>query len=504
MTVSYQPQYRVHGATQWINFGNPVTATTVTITGLSSGNEYDFQVVAINDVGSASSTVISASTETVGTAVGDSSGTPADRIADLMEQFGVNTFSSTSATANTWGAYPADYSTPTVIAALNWLTAGSGLTIQIREYHYADKTWQSSWCPTVAQGTGAVFTMAIAANGAVSDVASMMSMASSSSTTTGWLKWVEGLNEPNTNFGNGIVAPSITDQIQEAIWSSAETITGNEYPVTVAGPSIVAGLPNPEGYITPDYAAASDMTILLANSTICNCHFYPPSECDMDDTSSRGGAFNDIVIGFGVAYDNQPIIITEWHPTLYNSDPSLQLDPTYDAYYTPCYFLSAFRAGIEAWFWYCLFDFGTAYLCGLFPQNATNPRPAAYVIRAMYQLTGDSSAALKHSFTPGLLNFTIANLQSALANAPNTGGQYMLFQNSAGTFFLFVWNVQVNPGGAPNEVTITFNDKAMTSVTEYDLTSNPTSNTTALQTLTDVLSLTTALDASVHLFVIEY
>src|SRR5690348_17196906 len=65
MPVTYQPQYRVHGTTPWINFGSPLasTATGVSVTGLTSGTQYDFQVITIMDVGTATSSVYTVSTQ---------------------------------------------------------------------------------------------------------------------------------------------------------------------------------------------------------------------------------------------------------------------------------------------------------------------------------------------------------------------------------------------------------------------------------------------------------
>ena len=66
MPLTYQPRYRVTGQTTWINFGSPITVApfTVTITGLSQGVEYDFDVQAINTFGSTASATVTATTVT--------------------------------------------------------------------------------------------------------------------------------------------------------------------------------------------------------------------------------------------------------------------------------------------------------------------------------------------------------------------------------------------------------------------------------------------------------
>src|ERR1044072_7622804 len=57
---------------------------------------------------------------------GDVAGPEAHRIADMMERFGVVTYSQESLSVNPWGAGVSDYTTDSVITALNFLTANSG------------------------------------------------------------------------------------------------------------------------------------------------------------------------------------------------------------------------------------------------------------------------------------------------------------------------------------------------------------------------------------------
>jgi hypothetical protein len=60
--ILYQPQYRPSGTTAWSDFGQPISALSVTITSLVSGRTYDFQVVARNGVGSTPSATQTAAT----------------------------------------------------------------------------------------------------------------------------------------------------------------------------------------------------------------------------------------------------------------------------------------------------------------------------------------------------------------------------------------------------------------------------------------------------------
>lgn len=422
-------------------------------------------------------------------------GVQAARIADLLERFGVNSFSSTSATANMWGAYPADYSQASVIAALNWLTNGSGLVMRVREYHYASRRiWQEPWCKSVHAATGSRFNVAIGGGGGVVDATSIASMASASSLSDGWLDMVEGQNEPNTDFGSGQIPPDVTVAGQKILAAGAAATIGNPHPARVLGPSVVFGFPFPEGWIVgppSGYFSVAQMIDIQANAAFANAHLYPPTQVDQPGGSGRGSYMRDMIAGMKVAYGDRPVQITEAHTTLFGS--SHNLDPVYDAYYAACYLLSAFRAGVDAVFWYALFDYGTTYLSGLFPKTgAVAPRPVANTIRAMFTLTGDTGPA-KRTFAPGRLDYTI----DGLVAIGDTGGQHLLFQNSAGVFFLFVWKAQVTPEGATTPVTVRLG-KQVSSVRDYKV-SDAVAPMTVLQSVTGISSITVPLNGSVHL-----
>lgn len=65
MTVLYQVFFKIHGASTFIQFGTPTPAVSIAVTGLSPITSYDFFVQASNAFGSASSTVVVASTTNV-------------------------------------------------------------------------------------------------------------------------------------------------------------------------------------------------------------------------------------------------------------------------------------------------------------------------------------------------------------------------------------------------------------------------------------------------------
>jgi hypothetical protein len=409
----------------------------------------------------------------------------ARRIADMVEAFGVNTFSSADAAANVWGSWPADYSAPTVIAALNWLTAGSGFNLRGREYHYAGReTMQGPWLKAVTAATGARFSMCVGANGGTGDVVSMLALASD---PANGIAWLEGSNEPNTDFGNGMLPAATPVAVQAAVFAGA--------PAKAIGPSIVFGLPNPEGWIT-GYVPQASLGTMAKQMAWSNGHLYPPTMPLIDDGSRRGGSMDDAAVGLSLAYLARPVMLTEYHPTLYSAI-GLKPGGAIDGYYLLLALLTAARLGIAGLWWYALFDYGSVYACGLFPKDATAPRPAATAFRNLCMITGDHGAT-KRTFTPGALSYAVGGLPPAINSAsPRSGGQHMLFQASDGRFVIALFNAQVSMGGVSTPVTITFGTPP-TLATEY----NPLVGVSPVQQLARPSALTSQLDASVRLIVV--
>lgn len=60
--ITYQPQFRVTGATTFLPFGAPISGTTIIVTGLSPATNYDFDVVAINSSGATTSAIATGAT----------------------------------------------------------------------------------------------------------------------------------------------------------------------------------------------------------------------------------------------------------------------------------------------------------------------------------------------------------------------------------------------------------------------------------------------------------
>jgi hypothetical protein len=376
-----------------------------------------------------------------------------------------------SATANVWGSYPADYSPASVNAALDWLLNGSTYRLHGREYHYAGReSIQKPWLQALNKRLR--FSMCIGANGDVSAVPSMLALAAD---PTLGIEWVEGINEPNGDFGHGQKPVADTLAAQQAL-------TGNSR----MGPSIVFGLPRPEGWIT-GYMGSS-ATAMVAAMDIGNGHFYPPSHCDAD--AGAGPAFADVVRGMGIGYPSKPVAITEFHPTLYNSaSPKIAPGGAIDGYWLLLAWLRAYQLGIRSLHWYALFDYGTVYICGLFhTTGGVSPRASAYVVRNVCTICQDNGAT-RDTFTPGKLAYTLAGMP--------TGAWDSLFQDSAGRFYLMLAYPSTTQGGTPTSVVATFG-ATPTSVTEFDLSDGTTGGLTPLQTVTGSATVTSSLTGSVR------
>jgi len=417
-------------------------------------------------------------------------GIQASRIADFLCNYsGCDMFPSMDE-GNVWGSWPADYRPDTVIAAYDWLLNGS-TNYPINRVYTASYRMEilRPWLPLLA-AKGHRFVGGVAANGNVADAEATLELARD---PANGLVMVEGLNEPNTNFGSGEVPPQMTKDIQDCLWR-------NKLPgIPVVGPSIVFGLPYPEGYITPGYCSAEDIAYLNARMDIIAGHFYPPNVCDLDAGANRDGCFDDVVIGLRKAYgSDKPISMTEWQTTLYGQNGT---DDYLDGYYTPWMMLSAWRLGIHSMMWYPLFDYGTHHPCGFFPKDANNPRPSAYAMRAMHTLAGDRGANAR-TFQPGKLDYTVEGGHGPINEAsPNSGTQHQLFQRSNGEFLLFVYNEQIEPEGDEREVTVTFGT-APKRVTEYEVRPDPSFDQPVLTTSAQTVHLT-SMHATTRLLVIE-
>jgi len=396
-------------------------------------------------------------------------GVQAKRIHELIELFGVNTFSSMDEN-NRWGSWPADYRPDSVIAGLNWIAGDSDFRLRIREYHYAGyESWQRPWFHEIVGALpGTLCTICPGANAGAADVDTMMSLAKDPACG---IMWVEGCNEPNLDFGSGTETPEFTLETQQAVWRARGGLT-------VYGPSVVAGMPHPEGWITG--YLGDTLPAINAASHYGNGHYYPPGCPDLPNSGTSVGEYTG---GLWTAYAQHPIGFTEWHPTLFAAGtmaveaniaglagrlkgrappiPTFRASqPEREGYYTLLALLRASKCTMTGMWWYALFDYGSTYECGLYPvRGADNPRSSAVALRNLCSVCCDSGPRMR-DFEPGRLDVTVNGL------TPNC--DWDLYQASDGRFLLMLWNSQQDQGGAAVPVTVSF-AQAPSMVEEYKL-----------------------------------
>ena len=390
-------------------------------------------------------------------------GVQAKRIAKLIESFGVNTFSSMDG-GNLWGSWPANYQPDSVIDALQFMLGDSGFAFRLREYHYSGREgMQRPWLSQIVNALpGTEVALCVAANGGVDDVPTMLSLADDPACG---VKWVEGINEANTDFGSGTIPVETTKAIQDAVWSGARDRQ------IVFGPSIVAGTPHPEGWIVPTkgyFKTQADMDRINGTMDWGNGHYYPPHAPCVPNT---GYSVGEYIGGLWTAYAHHPIGLTEFHPTLYAAGtlaikrniarlagrlhrreepiPAFKSTEPRDAFYTLTTLLYTAKCGATGVWWYALFDYGSTYECGLFPkEHASNPRQTAVALQSLCAICADHGDD-RRTFEPGKLDVEVSGLTPAT--------DWDCYQASNGRFLLPLWHAAEDAGqGAAVQVVLRF------------------------------------------------
>jgi hypothetical protein len=342
--------------------------------------------------------------------------------------------------------------------------------------------------PKLLQATGCKMTLCMGI-GDNPDPSGVISLAQASASQGGWVKFVEGGNEPNTNFGTPYqtgVAPAAELAALQKIYAAVHPLG-----IPVAAPSVVGDYQGIAGYWGGDLAAAAAATDLY------NTHLYPnnggPNGANQLHDWTAAVAQSD--------WGGKGGIVTEWQPVLYNQRAT---DDATCAYFSPIALLSGYvDFHLQGLIWWEMFDYpGFNPHVGLFSGTAGNPYPAAEAMRAMYTLTGDPGAN-KHSFAPGKLDVAVSGLPGG-DNAYG-GGRYAVFQNSSGTFFVFVWNEQdALATGSSTPVTVTFQAGPMARVVDYSLTHPASASPAPIQTLTNVTSVQLDLTTEVRLLQVTH
>lgn len=411
----------------------------------------------------------------------DHSGTRAMRIADMMEILGANIYSNAQ-------DGQAGETVSGIASAAQYLLGNSGLTMLFRGYVDSASEY-STFGPQLFATTGCKMTLCMGI-GDTPDPSGVISLAQASVNQGGWVQFVEGGNEPNTNFG----APYQTGVAPDAELSAMQKIYAAVHPlgIPVAAPSVVGSYQGIASYWGSDLAGAA------AASDLYNTHLYP-------NNGGPNGAnqLHDWTAAVSQSdWGGKGGIVTEYQPVLYNQRAT---DDASAAYWSPIALLSGYvDFHLQALVWWEMFDYsGFNPHVGLFNGTAGSPYPAANALRAMHTLTGDTGAN-KHSFGPGKLDVTVTGLPSG--DNQYGGGRWAVFQNSSpGTFFLFVWNEQdALATGSTTPVTITFNEGPMAQVVDYSLTNPASANPAPIQTLTSVSTVHLDLTTEVRLLQVTH
>lgn len=412
----------------------------------------------------------------------DHKGVAAARIADLMQLFGANIYSNGQDKA-------AGDTVAGITAVAQYLLANSGLTMLFRGY-VDNASEYDTFGPAVFSATGCEFTLCMGI-GDTPDPSGVIALAQGAASHGNWVKFVEGGNEPNTNFGAGVqtgVTPANELAAQQKIYAAVHPLG-----IPVAAPSVVGSYQGIATYW------GSDMSAAAAATDLYNTHLYP-------NNGGPNGAnqLHDWTVAVSQSdWGGKGGIITEWQPVLYeNGHPT---DDASCAYWTPIMLLSGFvDFQVQAIVWWELFDYPMfSPHPGLFATSVNDPYPAALVMHAMYGLTGDHGVG-KYTFTPGKLDVTVTGLPSG--DNQYGGGRFAVFQNAApGTFFVFVWNEQdALATGTTTPVTVTFNEGPMTKVVDYSLTNPPSASPMPEQTLSNVTQVKLDLTTEVRLLQVTH
>jgi hypothetical protein len=420
----------------------------------------------------------------------ETEGVQATRIAFLIENFGINTFSQTSPDYNLWGTWPAYYMPDSVCAALDFLTADSGFQLPIREYHYADKgSMQTQWLREIRQSypeTEATF--CVSCNGSVSDAESVLAMARD---PTLGIRWIEGINEPNMDFGWGTVPVEQTMDVQRVLCANCPEGVG------LMGPSVVAGCPEADDWIKGYFGGY--MTELNGLIDYGNGHYYPPY-CPCPAGTSY--SIDEYVGWLWDAYGQHAIMMTEFHSTLYAASsadpattprgpsiiaaiiaklngrlrdregnerdppplPTLQASEAKDGFFLLLTLLTCTKHGTLGLWWYALYDYGSTYECGLFPERyAEHPRSPAYAIRNLCLVTGDKGE--RRTFETHKLGVAVEGLPD--------DADWDVYESSDGRFFVPIWRPgETMDSVAAAQVTVRF-ARAPRRVVHWDLLHGP-------------------------------
>lgn len=397
----------------------------------------------------------------------DTSGTTARRIRDFLDGFGVSTRMEDPGYNNNWSLSAA----ASLENMINYL--GNGRITTIREW--TGSNINPTFLAQVAQNCGvAKYILPIdgwlTGPGYYQNVLNLIA-----SFVTNYPNYVQALE--------GVFASDVTSNLQAAA----------QFQPTIYNEAHALGLPAYQMSSTTDtdYNKFGTPAADIANISVFP--YYDPNGGTLDSIGGADGYLYAMLQNAKSTTPSVPFSVCSfgWQsfPTGYTPPTTTGIvDEATQAAYVLEFIFSAFKFGATKYIYSELLDTisGTSYedsgdTYGLFNLNG-NPKQAAVAIHNMYQLLYDA-ANTATTFTPGKLNYAVANKPSIYGGYTNTGYQDAVFQKSNGEWWVIMWNEQQRNtvGGnnvpiavSPVNVTMSFTG-AKSQVTVYDpiLGTNP-------------------------------
>lgn len=403
---------------------------------------------------------------TGGTIPTDATGTTAIQAQKVLNGFGVNTHLDQTV-----------YQTITLATVENCINYLGGIKL-LRDGSVSAS--DTTWWPQVAQATNTQF-IAYIPQGPQTSFQTYLS--NNTAVASKYIAALEGCDEADTGAAVGYaetLAQAAT--FQQTVWNAGVT----------AGLPVIQ-LSCGQGYSTnPTSGNYGTVGNLSAYATYGNIHLFLPAS-----PLSNWALSNGIQYEANLPTPGKPAALTEFGWTQQVSSSYNNVSPATAAAYILEMIFSAFNAGCPYYCWFSLLDDASSGPIGLFDSTGS-PRQTATAVKNLFTLLSDTNSNAL-TFTPGKLNYTIANFPS---NSGANGGYTTLLQQSSGVFWLAMWNDQplnnTSTGAdiavAAITVTLTLGTTPI-SITVYD----PSVSANPVQSASGVASLAISLPARVIL-----
>ncbi len=236
-----------------------------------------------------------------------------------------------------------------------------------------------------------------------------------------------------------------------------------------------SGLSLPDGTRFADYANVHNYINPTADNNVWNgTSPNEPGGSDGMGAEYFGVTWNRHYNALPLGSAPIPMVTTEFGASTSSADTAKPLTQDQQGKLAVNQFCSQFKRGFQYSFWYEMRDYeGGNYGMGLFDASS-NPKLAATYIHNLTTILADDT-----NFTPGSVSYSITNEPSTVHD--------LLLEKSNYTYYLIVWDDRPVGEGIDN-VTVNLGAN-YGSVSVYD----PTQSSAALQTLSNVGTLTLAL-----------